>query len=201
LNVHRRQGDILSKMTEFAKTVQPAISVFKRSGPILSFSFDLTTLHTVGCFMDMVTWEKDFSFTTDRGYSGHLQDENLIPNIDGPCFLVALFGIRAPFVLKQVSLDQTYEILDLAEIHFQLERGYFRHWGICIEDASTLERMKTSLQRMSGRSLSTSHSSKHAPQIPSHNAAKAIALSPKYRYGPVKTALSLQERTYPPHQL
>jgi hypothetical protein len=113
--------------------VYRAISAFKRNGSIVLFSDDCKILHTAGCFMGMITsWTKEFRFTTNRGYRGW----SIPPDVDASLFLVALFGIRAPFVLKQVSLEPpTHSIVAQAVIDPTPGIEYFRHWNSSIKDA------------------------------------------------------------------
>lgn len=120
----------------FPNDIKKTISALHRR-PVTEFSKDRKILHTVGCFMGhtTVSYDGDFALEvlTDQDYRGltRLLGRHLEPVLKLDFHLVALFGIRAPFLLYCVSSDPpTYAIFGFAEIRWRGRGYYFRHWSV-----------------------------------------------------------------------
>jgi hypothetical protein len=116
---------------------QRALSTFSSRGSVASFSNNLRLLHTVSCFMGVVIPQANGGFITDPGYSGNLSPHRVSVPEGRTYVLAALFGIRAPFVVEKVSLDQPmyrivgFSSLDAGDLPIA---NYFRYWIFGIKE-------------------------------------------------------------------
>ena len=114
--------------------------------PTIEFSDNLRTMHTIGHFMEAVSSIENSTFnglpcifvTTDQGYGYSTSSVQHSPDLSR-CVLVALFGTRAPFLLRQVSSDPPkYMIAAHVFMSGNETEHYLRHWKASRSDSERI---------------------------------------------------------------